>query len=85
MRQPWDEVRRTYQKENLQMVQWFKEFEDHVAVELEFMTYLCLKMNESITKGEINTVKRLLIVQKVFLINHLAAWIQKLEQVFTSG
>ena len=49
--EPRDEVVGFYGKERLRRVEWFKEPEDHVAIEFEFMAYLCLKEKETLEVG----------------------------------
>ena len=77
MRQPWRDILRTYHGEDLQKVDWFKEPEDHIAIELEFMTHLCLKIGEVLEKGEKKVWLHLLKVQNEFLSNHLKEWVPR--------
>ncbi len=75
MRQPRNEVLRIYRREGIQKVEWFKEPDDHVAIELEFMAYLCLKVKEAIDKQDIEEGVRMFEVQNDFLSKHLKAWV----------
>jgi len=56
-------------------LEWFKEPDDHVAIELEFMAYLCLKVKEAIDKQDIEEGVRMFEVQNDFLSKHLKAWV----------
>ncbi|MEM2104836.1 MAG: molecular chaperone TorD family protein, partial [Candidatus Bathyarchaeia archaeon] len=58
----------------------YRELEDHIAVELQFMAYLCRRSIESFAKGEEHEGKRYLETQKDFLCNHLAVWVPKLAE-----
>lgn len=75
MREPRNEVLRIYHREGLQKVECFKEPDDHVAIELEFMAYLCLKMKETLDRQDIEEGLRLLEFQNDFLSKHLKAWV----------
>jgi TorA maturation chaperone TorD len=77
MRKPWNDVVRAYREEGLQKVEWFKEPEDHIAIELEFMTYLSLEISEALEKREREVWLHLLNVQNKFLSNHLKKWIPR--------
>jgi len=75
MQEPWNEVRSQYRSERLGKTKWFKEPEDHVALEFDFMVYLCLKILETLEKGDTENSLRLLQSQRDFLMHHLKAWI----------
>jgi len=75
MRQPWREALRIYEEEGLTKTDEIKEPEDHVALELEFMAYMCRKMEEALDRNDTFEVSRILDVQGKFLANHLGAWI----------
>lgn len=77
MGEPRDEVLRMYRKEGLQKVDWFKEPEDHIAIELEFMAFLCLKMEEALNRGTRDIGLRLIETQMDFFEKHLKSWIPK--------
>lgn len=63
MEKPWEEVREAYRKAGLAKGEKEKEPEDHIAMELAFMSYLC-------DEEEFRT-------QKEFLDEHLLKWIPK--------
>jgi putative dimethyl sulfoxide reductase chaperone len=77
MGEPRDDVLRMYLKEGLQKVDWFKEPEDHIAIELEFMAFLCLKMQEALNRGTRDIGLRLIETQRDFLEKHLKSWVPK--------
>jgi putative dimethyl sulfoxide reductase chaperone len=72
-----DKVLKMYLKEGLQKMDWFKEPEDHIAIELEFMAFLCLKMQEALSAGSLDTVLRLIETQRDFFEKHLKSWVPK--------
>jgi putative dimethyl sulfoxide reductase chaperone len=72
-----DEVLKMYLKEGLQKVDWFKEPEDHIAIELEFMAFLCLKMQEALNRGTRDIGLRLIQAQIDFFEKHLKSWVPK--------
>lgn len=70
-----DDVLRMYFREGLQKVDSFKEPEDHIAVELEFMAFLCGQLQEALSRGTKDTGQRLIEVQKDFFEKHLKSWV----------
>jgi TorA maturation chaperone TorD len=75
MRESRNEVLKVYHAEGVHKTKEFKEPEDHIAIELEFMGYLCLKMKERADQNEGNELLRLLGVQRDFLGKHLVTWV----------
>jgi TorA maturation chaperone TorD len=75
MQRARDEVLAEYRKEGLARISDFNEPEDHVAIELEFMGYLCQKSAEALEAGDRDTAEKYLQKQKDFLERHLLAWI----------
>jgi len=79
MEKPWEEVREAYRKVGLAKGEGEKEPEDHIAMELAFMSYLCGKDESK--------------MQKEFLEEHLLRWVpqfcddvaQKAESDFYRG
>ena len=47
---------------------------DHIGAELKFMAMLCFEESQAWTAGKRNQVKHLIVMQRHFLVNHLAAW-----------
>lgn len=70
-----DEVLRIYFREGIQKTDWFKEPEDHIAVELEFMAFLCLRLQEALNCGTRDMRLRLIEVQREFFEKHLQSWV----------
>ena len=75
MREPWYEVLKAYHSKGLQKVEWFLEPEDHVAIQLEFMSCLCLKMKEALDKEDTEEVLKYFEAQNNYLNKHLIVWI----------
>jgi anaerobic sulfite reductase subunit A len=72
MQEPMDEVLGIYRSAGVVVREDFTEPPDHIAVELQFMAYLCQKTLEALKKGEKNEVKRYLNTQNAFLNKHLS-------------
>lgn len=62
-----------YRKAGIEKVAECKEPEDHVALELDFMTYLCREMSKKLNKGEKITDE--LGIQREFLDECLSKWV----------
>ena len=75
MQEARDEVLSEYRQEGLDKIRGFKEPEDHIAIELEFMSYLCQKTIDLIEKGDKEAALAYLSKQKDFLEKHLMVWV----------
>ena len=75
-----DEVLKTYWSFEVDKKEEFAESEDHIAVELSFMVYLCGKTIEAIRNKDIKEARKYLQGQQDFLEEHLAKWIPKFMQ-----
>ena len=75
-----DRVLKIYRMMGVDKVSEFREPEDHIAIELQFMAYLCRKIVDFLKQDNLNTVVEYLNVQKDFLKNHLAVWIPQFCQ-----
>ncbi len=75
MQRARDEVFALYRNEGLARDIKVNEPEDHIATELEFMSYLCQKAMQSVEKIDWKTALRYLEKQGGFLEEHLLAWI----------
>lgn len=75
-----DRVLKIYRMMGVDKVSKFTEPEDHIAIELQFMAYLCRKVFEILEQDNINAVVEYLNVQKDFLKKHLAVWIPQFCQ-----
>jgi len=73
-----DEVLRAYWSFGVDKTKNFTEPEDHIAVELSFLAYLCEKAHEALEKGDKKEAKRYMQGQKDFLENHLVKWLPRL-------
>ncbi|MFC1901695.1 molecular chaperone [Chloroflexota bacterium] len=81
-----DEVLRTYWSFGVDKKKEFTEPEDHIAVELGFIMYLCEKTIEALNNGDAEEARRYLQGQKDFLEKHLIKWLPKLvEDILNTG
>lgn len=69
-----DEVLAIYRSEGLGKQDTWKEAEDHIAVELEFMQILCARTAEALFADEEKRALNLLVTQRNFLNDHLLSW-----------
>ncbi len=70
-----DKVLETYKKAGVRKIDEYKEPEDHIAVELQFMAYLCRRTIEALNNGGvIDEARKYLEIQHDFLSEHLATW-----------
>lgn len=75
MQEARDEVLSEYRKEGLDRITDFNEPEDHIAIELEFMSYLCQRTIEAMEKGDKEGSLAYLKKQGDFLGKHLMVWV----------
>jgi len=73
-----DEVLKTYWSFGVDKKKEFTEPEDHIAVELNFIMYLCEKAIEALKNGDAKEARRYIQGQKDFLEGHLVKWVPKL-------
>jgi TorA maturation chaperone TorD len=78
--EPRDRVLRTYRNAGVDKAKEYAEPEDHIAIELQFMAYLCRKTVEAIERSEKAEEKKLLQIQREFLNDHLAKWVPRLTR-----
>lgn len=74
MQEARDEVLAIYRSMGLDKQSTWKESEDHIAVELEFMQIMCGRTVEALRAGDDDKVYSLLMTQKNFMEDHLVAW-----------
>ena len=74
MQEARDEVLAIYRSMGLDKQSTWKEGEDHVAVELEFMQILSSRTVDALRSGKDNDAFDLLMTQKNFLEDHLLRW-----------
>jgi TorA maturation chaperone TorD len=75
MQKARDEVLTIYKRMGLQRFDKFREPEDHIAIELQFMAEMCGKTSEALKDGKEAEAKKYLDVQRNFLNEHLAKWV----------
>jgi TorA maturation chaperone TorD len=75
MQRARDEVLTIYKSMGLQRFDKFREPEDHIAIELQFMAEMCGKTSEALKDGKDAEAKKYLDVQRDFLNEHLAKWV----------
>jgi TorA maturation chaperone TorD len=80
MQRARDEVLTEYRKEGLDRVGDFREPEDHIAIELEFMAYLCQKAAGAVEAGDKAAALEYLNRQDSFLKKHLLVWVPEFCQ-----
>jgi TorA maturation chaperone TorD len=69
-----DEVLAQYRKAGLEKQSHWKESEDHISAEMEFMLILCDHTVEALKKGDEDETYDLLVSQLDFMTDHLYAW-----------
>jgi len=69
------EVRNIYREAGLDISSDFRNPPDHIAAELEFMYFLTLKEIEAIENSDIEATFSFIEKQRVFLREHLGAWV----------
>jgi TorA maturation chaperone TorD len=70
-----DEVLGIYRSEGLDKSEAWRDTEDHVALELEFMAELSTRAAHSLASGDADEARRLFAVAHGFLDDHLARWV----------
>lgn len=74
MQEARDEVLAIYRTYGLDKSPAWREGEDHIALELEFMGVLCRRAAEVLREGNEDAAFTLLSTQKNFLDDHVIAW-----------
>jgi len=69
------DVQRRYTEAGLQLSPDFTDLPDHIAVEMEFMCFLCAKEAEAWQAGDGEAAVRYQILQRAFLGEHLTKWV----------
>ena len=75
MQEARDEVLAVYRSEGLDKLPTWKEAEDHIALELEFMAALGDRIVAAAEADDEAEVERLLATQRNFLADHLSSWV----------
>lgn len=76
--EPYFEVARAYSMLGFEKEKDFTEPEDHVAIELEFMTNLCKWTARTLESGNVQDATKYLNLQKEFLREHILKWVPDL-------
>lgn len=69
-----DEVLAIFRSEGMDKAEGFKEHEDHIAAELDFMQIMALRSAEAAQNADSDELARLLLVQQNFLEDHVGRW-----------
>ena len=69
------EVIDAYEKEGLSRSDNFKDLPDHIAVEMEFMSYLIYKEREALDRSDSDAAKEYAEKQDDFLNNFIRQWV----------
>ena len=70
-----DEVLAIYRSQGLDKCETWKNTEDHISVELEFMERMCKRSANAFERGNDDAAAQLFCVQYNFLCDHLNAWV----------
>jgi anaerobic sulfite reductase subunit A len=73
-----DQVVHEYHKEGLDPAVEFTEPEDHVAIELAFMSHLCQKAADAVEREDSRQAAYYVEQQRRFLTDHLEVWVPRL-------
>jgi anaerobic sulfite reductase subunit A len=72
-----DKAVKIYRENGVDKVRGFDVPEDHLAIELEFMAYLCAETKKAYEAGNLSEIDRLIGVQRNFIESHLLNWTPK--------
>lgn len=78
MQEARDEVRAIYRAAGLAKQGSWKETEDHLATELEYMQILCRRCADALRRGDEATASGIFESQYNFLEDHLVSWVPRL-------
>ncbi len=70
-----DEVLAVYRANNLKKDKSWRDCEDHIALELEFMQVMAKRTAKALSHGQEDEAIEMLRTQRSFLENHLANWV----------
>jgi TorA maturation chaperone TorD len=73
--EPYHEIIQAYKSLGFQKDKDFKEPEDHVAVEFEFMANLCRWTSKTLYNGELEKGAAFINLQREFLTDHIDRWV----------
>ena len=75
MGRPAQQVRRAYAAEGLGLAERFHDLPDHLAVEMEFMAYLCSREGSAWIEADAANAARWAQKEAAFLHDHLLRWL----------
>lgn len=78
MQKPYDEVRAIFEEAGVKRREECLEIEDHVGMELEFMSLLCQKFIDAWKEKKEKEALKFLCLQKKLLSDHLIKWVPQL-------
>ncbi len=78
-------VRSTYLEWNVAPVQLGRIPDDHIALELAFMSHLCKEARAALISGDDTRSQSLLDAQRRFLRDHLLTWLPRLSAAVASA
>ncbi|MDR1184846.1 MAG: molecular chaperone TorD family protein [Coriobacteriales bacterium] len=70
-----DEVLAIYRSAGLAKQPSWKEGEDHISLEMEYLQVLCQRTVDALNKKDEDAAYEQLVSQRNFLVDHLAAWV----------
>jgi TorA maturation chaperone TorD len=70
-----DEVLAVYRSAGLEKKPSWKEGEDHISLEMEYLQVLCQRTIDALREGDEDAAYAQLLNQRNFLVDHLAAWV----------
>lgn len=85
MSDAYDEVIKEYQEAGFKKVADYPEPEDHLSLELAFMSQLCAKAAQALRQQKEEEALSLITLQKRFLTRHLGRWVENFCQDLTAG
>ena len=74
------DVRRRYAEADLVLAKTFHDLPDHVAVEMEFMHFLCAEELRALEEGNLQESARRREMQQEFLREHLEPWVDRFAE-----
>ncbi|MCS6818172.1 MAG: molecular chaperone TorD family protein [Blastocatellia bacterium] len=79
------DVIKRYQRAGVRFDPTQKDLPDHIAVELEFMSYLIWREREAYQNANFEALRQRLDDQQAFLHQHLSAWVPDFARAIKSG
>lgn len=79
MQEARTEVLATYRANHLKKDEHWRECEDHIAVELEFMQVMCVRAAANLRSGDEDGAIECVRTQRAFVAEHLANWVPMLS------